>query len=114
MTLRLPSSGNSAEHQLYLKHLELNSLLEVTEAINSNLPEDSLYKIFHFTLIVNLNIKKLALFVLDHEWNCKACYGAAPVVKKGTLPEEILQFKEISRVDCKAEGFGEFDDHELV
>ena len=40
------------------KELELNALLEITQAINSNVPEDSLYKIFNFTLRSNLNINK--------------------------------------------------------
>jgi hypothetical protein len=47
-----------------IKELELNALLEITQAINNNLPEESLYKIFNFTLRSNLNIQKLALFVL--------------------------------------------------
>ncbi|UXP30850.1 PP2C family protein-serine/threonine phosphatase [Reichenbachiella agarivorans] len=58
-----------------LKELELNSLLEVTEAINNNLPEESLYKIYHFTLLANLKIKKLALFVLEDLWESKVCFG---------------------------------------
>ena len=48
-----------------IKELELNALLEVTEAINSNVPEESLYKIYNFTLRSNLSIRKLALYVLD-------------------------------------------------
>lgn len=51
--------------QVEKKELELNALLEITQAINSNLPEESLYKIFNFTLRSNLNLKKMALFVLD-------------------------------------------------
>ena len=58
-----------------IKELELNALLEITQAINSNLPEESLYKIYNFTLRSNLKIRKLALFVLDDEWNCKASFG---------------------------------------
>lgn len=57
------------------KELELNALLEITQAINSNVPEESLYKIFHFTLRSNLNIKKLALYVFDERWNCKVNFG---------------------------------------
>ena len=60
-----------------LKELELNSLLEITQAINNNMPEDSLYKIYEFTLRANLNIKKLALFVMDDQWECKVNYGTA-------------------------------------
>ena len=58
-----------------IKELELNALLEITQAINNNLSEESLYKIYNFTLRSNLNIQKLALFVLDDEWNCKASFG---------------------------------------
>jgi hypothetical protein len=61
--------------QVEIKELELNALLEITQAINSNLPAASLYKIYNFTLRSNLKIKKLALFVLDDEWNCKASFG---------------------------------------
>ena len=57
------------------KELELNALLEVTQSINNNVSEDSLYKIFNFTLRSNLNLKKLALFVLDEVWNCKVNFG---------------------------------------
>ncbi|MFL5728932.1 MAG: GAF domain-containing SpoIIE family protein phosphatase [Cytophagaceae bacterium] len=109
MTQKLPSNGNSLENKLHLKHLELNSLLEITEAINANLPEESLYKIFHFTLIANLNIKKLALFVLDTDWECKASYGAASSVKSKVLCDDILELKEISRVEGKIKEFEEFD-----
>jgi sigma-B regulation protein RsbU (phosphoserine phosphatase) len=42
--------------RLERKELELNALLEITQAINSNVSEDSLYKIFNFTLRSNLNI----------------------------------------------------------
>ena len=48
--------------QVEIKELELNALLEITQAINSNLPAASLYKIYNFTLRSNLKIKKLALF----------------------------------------------------
>src|SRR5688500_524581 len=61
--------------EVEIKELELNALLEITQAINSNLPATSLYKIYNFTLRSNLKIKKLALFVLDDEWNCKASFG---------------------------------------
>ncbi len=63
------------EDQYNIKELELNALLEVTQAINSNLPENALYKIFGFTLRANLDINKVILFVKDTEWNVKVNYG---------------------------------------
>ncbi|WP_226388884.1 PP2C family protein-serine/threonine phosphatase [Penaeicola halotolerans] len=44
------------------KELELNALLEVTMAINNNLPEDSLFKIFKFTCLPYLKVKSLVLY----------------------------------------------------
>ncbi|MDX5345913.1 MAG: serine/threonine protein phosphatase, partial [Hymenobacteraceae bacterium] len=35
----------NAQKELNLKELELKALLEITQAINNNLPENSLYKI---------------------------------------------------------------------
>ena len=68
-------SQKDLKKQVEIKQLELNALLEITQAINSNLPAASLYKIYNFTLRSNLKIRKLALFVLDDEWNCKASFG---------------------------------------
>ena len=58
-----------------LKDLELNALLEITQAINNNLPEESLYRIYNFTLRANLKIKKIALYVKDIRWECKVNFG---------------------------------------
>ncbi len=59
-----------------LKELELNALLEITQAINENLPEDSLYKIYNFTLRANLKLGKLMLMVQDKkQWELKLSFG---------------------------------------
>jgi phosphoserine phosphatase RsbU/P len=55
------------EHAWQLKNLELEALLEVTQAINNNMPEEQLYRIFYFTLRANLNIAKFALYVNDRD-----------------------------------------------
>src|SRR5882762_10908522 len=94
------------------KELELNALLEITQAINSNVPEDSLYKIFNFTLRSNLNIKKLVLFVYDEIWSCKVSFGATKNYHKARLDERVKMVKNIHRMeefeDC------DFDEFDLV
>ncbi len=80
------------------KELELNSLLEITQAINSNVPEDSLYKIFNFTLRSNLNIKKLALFVLDERWNCKVNFGTQNNFMRERLDDRFELIKNIHKL----------------
>lgn len=81
------------QEQAYnLKKLELDGLLEITQAINANLPEESLYKIFHFTLLANLNVQKHALFVLDEVgWICKVLHGLKGDLSKIKLPKSVLK-----------------------
>ncbi|MGE0590207.1 MAG: SpoIIE family protein phosphatase [Cyclobacteriaceae bacterium] len=91
------------------KELELNALLEITQAINNNVPEESLYKIFNFTLRSNLQINKLALFVLDEIWNCKVNFGTKKSFLKMRLEDH---FKMIKRVHLMSE-FEKCDFHEF-
>ena len=94
-----------------LKELELNALLEVTQAINSNLSEADLYKIFHFTLRANLQIKKLALFVLDDAWHCKVNFGTTVDFSNSSIDANFLEFSDITILEKhdKLGDFGEFE-----
>lgn len=84
---------NSLKKNFELKELELNALLEITQSINSNLPEDSLYKIFNFTLRANLKIKKVALFVKDKQWECKVNFGTVNDFNNLSFDEDIIDFE---------------------
>ncbi len=109
--------NDTLQNQFELKELELNSLLEVTQAINNNLPEASLYKIYNFTLRANLNIKKLALYVMQEQegqpdrWECKTNFGTDTDFNKVLLHEHFLPIQQISYVkDLDEPGhFAEFD-----
>jgi phosphoserine phosphatase RsbU/P len=96
--------------QFEIKELELNALLEITQAINSNLPEESLYKIYNFTLRSNLNIRKMALFVLDDEWNCKVSFGTDNHFHKTKLLPQFKTIQDITHLKEFEEcAFTEFD-----
>ncbi len=68
------------------KQLELNAILEVSQAINANLPEDSLYKIFYFTCLSTFQFDSLSLIVFEGE------EGKVVASKKMTLSEGDLKF----------------------
>ncbi|MTI32784.1 GAF domain-containing SpoIIE family protein phosphatase [Xanthovirga aplysinae] len=99
------------KNQLEIKELELNALLEITQSVNMNLPEESLYKIYHFTLRANLNIKKLALYVFNEQWNCEVNFGTLSDYSEVILPSKFLNQREINRIDQDREdsSFKEFD-----
>ncbi|WP_233219198.1 PP2C family protein-serine/threonine phosphatase [Adhaeribacter arboris] len=85
--------------ELDLKKLELSALLEVTQAINGNLTDQALYKIYHFTLLAQLQISRLGLFVLEDNWECKVNFGTNYDFKNAAaLPPAITCLTEISYI----------------
>lgn len=99
----------SLQNKYNLKELELNALLEITQAINNNLPESSLYKIFDFTLRANLNIQRLALYVFDEKWGCKVNYGTQMDCFQTSLKEEFLSYTAVTHLEDNDDDFSEFD-----
>ncbi len=92
-----------------LKELELKALLEITQAINDNLPEESIYKIYNFTLRANLKIKKLALYVLDEQWECKVNFGTENKFDDQVFDEQFLSYQDIKKINAIVNSaFGEF------
>ncbi|OWP64134.1 serine/threonine protein phosphatase [Hymenobacter amundsenii] len=79
------------EKKLFLKERELGALLEITQAINQDHSEAALYRIFQFTLLGQLNIRRLVLYVKEErEWACMACFGAGLAdFRKVELPSAI-------------------------
>lgn len=98
-----------------LKELELNSLLEITQAINNNLPEEQLYRIYNFTLRANLNIRKLVLYVIDEDghWQCKVNFGTETNFLKVPLDENFLQFEVPTNLGDAGKG-GSFEEFDVV
>ncbi len=97
------ASDKLFERKLFFKQLQLSSLLELTTAINANLPEDSLYLIYRNTLLASLSIKKMALFVNDANWICKAIQGVDVNVKEAVLPTHLLELDKASEIELQSE-----------
>ncbi len=98
----------SADGGVQIKEMELNALLEVTQAINNNLSESALYKIYKFTLLGNLGIGNLALFVLDDDWTCKVSFGTQADFTSMHLPESFHTLNESRGLSTADVGFEEF------
>ncbi len=89
-----------------LKQMELNSLLEITQAINKNMSEENLYKIYEFTIRANANISQLVLIVKDHEdWEKKVVYGLNSV-KDLMLDRNYLEIDEVTKIDNPESSMG--------
>lgn len=94
------------------KELEVNALMEITQAVNGNLSEDHLYKIFEFTLRANLKLDKLTLYVKEADWECKVQFGTKKDFKTVALGKSCLQVTEtteIRKLNLEVPCFTEFD-----
>ena len=98
------------EGQLELKDFKLNSLLEITKAINSNQGVEHITRIYEFILKEQLGFSKLVLFNMQEEWNCLLKLGFKGKVKDIDVKRDLLRFKEITFIESSASSIlKEFD-----
>src|SRR5690606_2420713 len=98
------------EGQLELKDFKLNSLLEITKAINSNQGVEHITRIYEFILKEQLGFSKLVLFNMQEEWNCLLKLGFKGKVKEIDVKRDLLRFKEITFIESSASSIlKEFD-----
>lgn len=84
---------------LDIKDLQLNALLEVTQAVNSNLPEADLLKIYRFTLLADLKVERLALYGEENgKWVCRAHFGTKSDCANLDLPKKYLELQKEEQV----------------
>lgn len=99
-----------ANSALKLKNLKLNSLLEITNAINNNFSREQLLKIFEFVLRNQLNIGRLLFFTQDDDWEQSIAHGLIAGVALPKLEGELLNVLEVQEIKKAGEKyFGQFD-----
>lgn len=82
-----------------IKDIKLNSLLEITRAINNNYSTDQLLKLFEEVLETQLNIGKLVLFSNDNGWKCILKYGVGDEYNDILVERDLLPIKDIGTVN---------------
>lgn len=64
------------ERELHLKQLQVNRLLNITQAINSNIKVGELFEMYSSFLSWEMGVKKMALFFRqEDQWLCTAAIG---------------------------------------
>lgn len=66
---------NASSGRLQITKFKLNALLEVTQAINENLSQESLINRYEMLLRDELKIGKILLFKFAQSWECILCAG---------------------------------------
>ena len=98
---------------LAVKQNQINSLLEVTKAVNNNYSKHAIFRIFEFILRAQFNVSKILLFARtskDGEWSCAMEHNASSSKEHIDVTRDLERFQYIQKItNFPFEGFDEFD-----
>lgn len=100
MTIYTGSEQN-IKTALDLKQVQLHWLLQITKAINYNLPSTNLFDIYFTVLKEQLHVKRLVLLVNEGGWRIPVEYGVVesiPFVSAESFAQEIQQISDHNRL----------------
>ncbi|MDG1146673.1 MAG: PP2C family protein-serine/threonine phosphatase, partial [Crocinitomicaceae bacterium] len=98
------------ESQIKLKDFKLNSLLEITNAINSNEDVDKIIDLYAFILREQLGYDRFILFNRQKKWNCLLKVGYKGRVNHIDVAFELSRFEEITTIQSSHSKFlSDFD-----
>lgn len=106
--------SQSDQRKLELSEFKLNSLLDLTLAINANKSAHELLQKFRDILCPNLNVKRIAVFSVNQDWkkvlseNCSDYFGN----NADEISSALLLFKDVSKVNKKE--FPLFADFDII
>ncbi|MFT5169281.1 MAG: sigma-B regulation protein RsbU (phosphoserine phosphatase) [Saprospiraceae bacterium] len=97
------------ERELHLKQLQINRLLNITQAINNNVKEDGLYKMYNSFLSWEMGIKKMALYVRSREgkWYCASTIGIDEKLANLDISDKLMNYQRLKNIDQE-------NDHPLI
>lgn len=87
------------ENQLQLKDFKLNSLLEITTAINTNRSVDEIMRLFEFTIREQLGFDHFVLYIRQDQWKCLLRVGYRGKVNELNIERDLSRFREITMIE---------------
>ncbi len=88
------------ERELNLRKLQINGLLNITQAINNNIPADALFNMYHSFLKWEIGVKKMALYIKkDGNWSCTTSIGISEKLLATDLSKELGRYTGLNNVD---------------
>ncbi len=106
------SSLENLERTLHLKQLQINRLLNITQAINDNVSADGLYAMYNSFLSWEMGVKKLALYVKkEQKWICTSHIGLSEEKIKMDISDKFPKYQRLKNIeeDRNHPLIGEFD-----
>ncbi len=85
------------ERELTLKQLQINRLLNITQAINNNLPAADLFNMYNSFLSWEMGIKKMALYIReeDGKWCCPSSIGISDELLNQDIGDRLKSYTRL-------------------
>jgi sigma-B regulation protein RsbU (phosphoserine phosphatase) len=94
------SSIEALERELNLKQLQINRLLNITQAINNNVSAEGLYNMYNSFLSWEIGVKKMALYVLeDDQWSCASHIGLSKELLAIDITDKFEKYTRLNNVE---------------
>ena len=94
----------NSKHRLQLSKFKLNSLLEITRAINENLTTEELLERYQKLLCEDLNIGKILIYKFSDSWENILSSGCDKDVSENiSVESDLLEHKEITLIPSSEE-----------
>jgi sigma-B regulation protein RsbU (phosphoserine phosphatase) len=98
------------ETQLRNKEFMLNSMLEITSAINANQDVEKLIQLYSFILREQLGYSRFMLFIKQEDWKCVVKTGVRSKSTQIDVERDLLRFTDITAIaSSQSEVLGTFD-----
>lgn len=90
------------ERELHLKQLQINRLLNITQAINDNVSATDLYRMYTSFLSWEMGVRKMALFVPQGgKWKCTSSIGIEEELLKQDISDKLPAFQRLRNLNEK-------------
>ncbi len=87
------------ERDLNLKQLQVNRLLNITQAINNNVKMSGLFEMYTSFLSWEMGVKKMALYFLNNgEWFCAASIGLDNDLVDADISNQLSKFTRLNNL----------------
>lgn len=96
-----PTNMDLLARDLSLKQLQINRLLELTQAINNNFSAEQLFDIYKSILNWVMRIKKMVCYIPNDTtniWECAAHIGVSDALAQQDVSEELLQYRRMTNL----------------
>ena len=93
------STIEQLERDLNLKQLQVNRLLNITQAINNNVKTAGLFEMYSSFLSWEMGVKKMALyFRKEDQWECTAHIGLSKEILEMDVTDQLAKFTRLNNL----------------